>query len=66
MNLLAEAEASLTRRTLIFIVTVLASVGVTALCVAKSKRLSDVLDLLSDERLGWGEKLRMYWNSRGG
>jgi hypothetical protein len=66
MNLLAEAEASVTRRAAIFVLTVVASVGLTALCVAKSKRLSDLLDLLSDERLGWREKLGVFWSSRGG
>jgi hypothetical protein len=66
MNLLAEAEAPLARRAAIFIVTVVASIGVTALCVAKSKRLSDVLDLLSDERLSWTAKLGVFWASRGG
>jgi hypothetical protein len=64
MNLLAEADASFGRRAAIFIVTVVASIGVTALCVAKSKRLSDLLDLLSDERLGWRAKLGLFWSTR--
>jgi hypothetical protein len=66
MNLLAEAEAPIERRAAIFIVTVVASIGVTAYCVAKSKRLSDLLDLLSDERLSWTAKLGVFWASRGG
>jgi hypothetical protein len=66
MNLLAEADASLGRRAAIFVITVVASLGVTAVCVAKSKRLSDVLDLLSDERLGWREKFSVFWATRGG
>ncbi|MEY4751420.1 MAG: hypothetical protein RIQ60_3634 [Pseudomonadota bacterium] len=65
MNLLAEAEASLADRAVIFVVTVVASVALTAVCVAKSKRLSDLLDLLSDDRLGWREKLGAFWSSRG-
>jgi Mg2+ and Co2+ transporter CorA len=65
MNLLAEADAPLAQRAAIFIVTVAVALGVTALCVAKSKRLSDVLDLLSDERLGWRAKLGAFWSSRG-
>jgi hypothetical protein len=59
MNLLAEAEASLARRSLIFVVTVGLSVALTGYFVAKSKRLSDLLDVLSDDRLGWGEKWRL-------
>jgi Mg2+ and Co2+ transporter CorA len=66
MNLLAEADASLGRRAAIFVLTVIASLGVTAVCVAKSKRLSDLLDLLSDERLGWREKFSVFWATRGG
>ena len=65
MNLLAEADASFARRAAIFVVTVVVALAVTALCVAKSKRLSDLLDLLSDERLGWRAKLGAFWSSRG-
>ena len=32
--------------------------ALTVYTMAKSKRLSDFLDVLSDERLGWGQKLR--------
>jgi hypothetical protein len=65
MNLLAEADASFARRAAIFVVTVMASLGVTAFCVAKSKRLSDLLDLLSDDRLGWRAKFGAFWSSHG-
>jgi hypothetical protein len=64
MNLLAEAEASLARRAAIFAGTVVVALAVTALCVAKSKRLSDVLDLLSDDRLGWRDKVGALWSGR--
>jgi hypothetical protein len=65
MNLLAEADASFARRAAIFVVTVMASLGVTAFCVAKSKLLSDLLDLLSDDRLGWRAKFGAFWSSHG-
>ena len=64
MNLLAEADAPLIQRAAIFVVTVVVALAVTALCVAKSKRLSDVLDLLSDERLGWRAKFGAFWSGR--
>jgi hypothetical protein len=58
MNLLAEAEAPLIQRLLVFALTLGATIALTVYTMAKSKRLSDFLDVLSDERLGWGQKLR--------
>ena len=59
MNLLAEADASWARRLSLFGLTVVASLLLTGLCVVYSKRLSDLLDLLSDERLALSDK----WSS---
>ena len=61
MNLLAEAEAPLGERVLVFVVTVVASLLLTGYMIAKSKRLSDFLDVLSDERLTLRQKLRLWW-----
>ncbi|HEX2011681.1 MAG TPA: hypothetical protein VJN44_12160 [Roseateles sp.] len=58
MNLLAEAEAPLWRRLLLFGITMVATIALTVYTMAKSKRLSDFLDVLSDERMGWGAKMR--------
>jgi hypothetical protein len=62
MNLLAESEAPLWQRTLIFVVTLAAALLVTGYTIVKSKRLSDFLDVLSDERLTLRQKARLWWN----
>jgi len=59
MNLLAEAEAPLSRRIFIFVATVGITTAMTAYTMAKSKRLSDLLDALSDERLSLWTKLKV-------
>jgi hypothetical protein len=33
-----------------------ATAGVTLLSIARSKRLADFIDAVSDERIGWREK----------
>ena len=59
MNLLAEADAPLARRVLwfggVFILTSL----LTFYTIAKSKRLSDFLDVLSDERMSIWQKTKV-------
>ena len=57
MNLLDEAGSSWPRRLLIFAVTLAVSLLLTGYMIVRSKRLSDFLDLLSDERLTLGDKL---------
>jgi hypothetical protein len=57
MNLLAEAEAPLSRRLAIFAVVFVATTALTVYTMLKSKRLSDFLDALSDEQLPWRHKL---------
>ncbi|PXW99396.1 hypothetical protein C7444_101226 [Sphaerotilus hippei] len=69
MNLLAEAEAPWSRRAAIFGFTLLAALLVTGYTIVKSKRLSDFLDVLSDERLSLAEKFgawRSVWRHEGG
>jgi hypothetical protein len=39
------------------VLTLVITIGLTALTIAKSKRLADFLDALSDERLSWRDKL---------
>ena len=58
MNLLAEADASLPRRIAYFSVVFVAMTALTIYTMVKSKRLSDFLDALSDERLSAWEKFK--------
>jgi len=54
MNLLAEAESPMSERLLYFALVFVVSTGLTMYTMVKSKRLSDFLDAVSDERLsGW-------------
>jgi len=59
MNLLDEAGSSWSRRVLILVLTLAASLLLTGYMIVRSKRLSDFLDMLSDERLTLREKLGM-------
>jgi hypothetical protein len=58
MNLMAEADASMERRLAIFTVTFVVTTVLTAYTMIKSKRLSDFLDVLSDERLPFWTKMK--------
>jgi len=58
MNLMAEAEAPLERKVSIFGVVVLVTALLTIYTLAKSKRLSDFLDAVSDERLSTWAKIK--------
>ena len=60
MNLLAEAEAPLWRRLTLFGLVFVSASALTVYTMAKSKRLSDFLDVLSDERLGAWSKARAF------
>ena len=57
MNLLAEGDAPLWQRLLWFTATLSGALAITAYTIIKSKKLSDFLDTLSDERLTLREKL---------
>jgi hypothetical protein len=61
MNLIAAAEAPLTTRTVLFLVVLALTVALTVYTVVKSKRLSDFLDAVSDERLPFGAKVRAFF-----
>jgi hypothetical protein len=60
MNLLAEAEAPLWHRLVLFAVVFAVATALTIYTMAKSKRLSDFLDALSDERLGVWPKTKAF------
>jgi hypothetical protein len=60
MNLLAEADAPLNQRLWIFGGTALFTTVLTVYTMVKSKRLSDFLDALSDERLSAWDKIRSF------
>jgi len=60
MNLLAEADAPLGQRVSVFMLTLVLTIAVTVFTMAKSKRLSDFLDVLSDERLTARQKLGAF------
>ena len=57
MNLLAEAESPMSERLLYFALVFLVSTALTMYTMVKSKRLSDFLDAVSDERLSAWQKL---------
>jgi hypothetical protein len=58
MNLLAEADAPLDRRLWIFAITFVLTTVLTVYTMVKSKRLSDFLDVLSDERTSAWQKCK--------
>jgi hypothetical protein len=60
MNLMAEADAPMSRRLWIFGITLVVTTVVTSYTMIKSKRLSDFLDTLSDERLPMWTKVKSF------
>jgi hypothetical protein len=67
MNLIAEPEATLGRKLWFFALVFVPTTALTLYTIARSKRLSDFLDAMSDERLGAGQKfdaLMDVWRSR--
>lgn len=68
MNLLAEADAPWGRKLVVFGITFVLTTALTVYTMVKSKRLSDFLDALSDERASWMGKLRAFgsvWRKEG-
>jgi hypothetical protein len=67
MNLIAEADSPLAWRALLFVTVLAAATLLTAYTLSKSKRMSDFLDALSDERLSTRAKfaaLADIWRTR--
>jgi len=60
MNLLAEADASLARKMALFAAVFVPTIALTVYTMVKSKRLSDFLDVISDERLSVWVKLKAF------
>lgn len=59
MNLIAEAEAPVPRRLAYFFITVLFTTLFMLLAILKSKQLSDVMDVLSDDQKSLRTRLSM-------
>lgn len=67
MNLIAEADSSLGFKLLYFFLVLIPTSGLILFAILKSKRLSDFLEALSDERLPSSAKLgalRQVWGKR--
>ncbi len=60
MNLIAAADAPLAWRVLAFMVALALTAALTMYTIAKSKRLSDFLDIVSDERLSAWVKVKSF------
>ena len=58
MNLIAEPDAPMARKLLYFALVFVPTTAITFYTVIRSKRLSDFLDALSDERLDARAKFR--------
>ncbi|HSV71486.1 MAG TPA: hypothetical protein VLI72_15360 [Methylibium sp.] len=61
MNLIAEADAPLITKAGYFALVFVPTIALTFYTIVKSKRLSDFLDLLSDERLSSWTKLKAFF-----
>src|SRR4030095_13078528 len=57
VNLLSEADSHPARKIVYFVVWTVATTALTGWTIARSKRLSDFLEALADERLSAREKL---------
>jgi hypothetical protein len=67
MNLVSGDRLSSGLRVAIFLITLAATAAVTVVTMAHSKRLADMLDVLSDARVGWRTKwsaARRAWKSK--
>ena len=67
MNLMAEADAPMERRVFIFVGVFVLTTALTIYTMTKSKRLSDFLDVLSEERVSTWNKfkaLALVWKSQ--
>jgi CorA-like Mg2+ transporter protein len=58
MNIIAEADKPVIERIIVFGIALIVTIILTGLSVVYSKRLADVLDALSDTRIGWRAKWR--------
>ncbi|HEY6600043.1 MAG TPA: hypothetical protein VIZ30_12040, partial [Pseudomonadales bacterium] len=63
MNLIAAADEPTATRVIGFGIVLALTGWLTLYTIVKSKRLSDILDALSDERLAYREKLAVIWQT---
>ena len=66
MNLVTGGDSGVGVRVVIFMITLAATVALTVATVAQSKRLAEILDVMSDARLNWKAKwhaARRAWKS---
>jgi hypothetical protein len=68
MNLLSMSDSPMVDRVVVFGVVFVATIALTIYTIGKSKRLSDFLDILSEEHLPWRARLaallRVWWPAR--
>jgi hypothetical protein len=60
MNLFAESDATWTTKALVFLAVFVPTIALTVVTMVKSKRLSDFLDVVSDERVSAWNKVRAF------
>jgi hypothetical protein len=60
MNLFSESDAPWATKTLVFLIVFLPTIALTMYTMVKSKRLSDFLDVVSDERVSAWNKVRAF------
>jgi hypothetical protein len=61
MNLFSESDASPFTKTAIFLIVFVPTIALTFYTIVKSKRLSDFLDLVSDERVPTWHKVKAFF-----
>ena len=61
MNIFAEADASWFTKTAVFLLVFVPTIALTFYTMVKSKRLSDFLDVVSDERISTWHKVRAFF-----
>jgi len=63
MNLIAAHDKPLLTKVLYTLIILIVAGWLTLYTIVKSKRLSDMLDALSDDRLSWREKSSVMWRA---
>jgi hypothetical protein len=63
MHLIAAADQPLLWRIVFFLAVIVCTGGVTAFTIVRSKRLADLLDALSDERVSTRRKWAAFVNT---
>jgi hypothetical protein len=61
MNLFSESDASWLTKSAIFLLVFVPTIALTFYTIVKSKRLSDFLDIVSDERLPAWDKVKAFF-----